>query len=165
MVIQRPVFLAQLCCLYVREPHSTFGFPRNMYKRKWRRSLCVCSIGCETPSAPDSQNLFPNPFLSRLAGEFSRLIVGQLADTEDDREDQSASAKNGSFVFWTEAPTDWVISNPDLLLEILDYVVHTLHDKPETIKECFVRRSKFRSADELKSWRETFLDLSTSPAH
>ena len=96
MVIQRPVFLAQLCCLYVREPHSTLGFPRNMYKRKWRRSLCVCSIGCETPSAPDSQNLFPNPFLSRLAGEFSRLIVGQLADTEDDREDQSASAKNGS---------------------------------------------------------------------
>ena len=71
------------------------------------------------------------------------------------------------------------MSNPYLPPEILDHIIDVIHDTPETLKKCclvsksWVPRTrkhlftdiKIRSADDLKSWNETFPDPSTSPAH
>jgi len=68
--------------------------------------------------------------------------------------------------------------NPYLLPEILDYVIDHLHDEPKSLKECclvsksWVPRTrkhlfadvKFRSADNLGSWKRTFPDPANSPA-
>ena len=69
--------------------------------------------------------------------------------------------------------------NTRLPQEILDHIVDLLHDKPETLKRCcLVSRSwvararkhlfadiRFRSVEDLRSWKKTFLDSAYSPAH
>ena len=69
--------------------------------------------------------------------------------------------------------------NPHLPPEILEYIVDLLHDKPETLKRCcLVSRSwvprarkhlfayiRFRSEDDLRSWKKTFLNSANSPAY
>jgi len=71
------------------------------------------------------------------------------------------------------------MSNPYLPPEILDHVVDLLHNEPEALKQCClvskswvprIRRHlfayiKFHSADDLGSWKRTFLDVANSPAY
>ena len=71
------------------------------------------------------------------------------------------------------------MSNPYLLPEIFDYTIDLLRDQPETLKECcLVSKSwiprtrkhlfaeiRFRSADNLVSWKKTFPDPANSPAY
>jgi len=67
---------------------------------------------------------------------------------------------------------------PRLPPKILDHVTDLLHDEPETLKQCcLVSKSwiprtrrhlfadiKFRSADDLVSWKKAFPDIANSPA-
>ena len=71
------------------------------------------------------------------------------------------------------------MSNQRLPPEILDYILDALHDEPKTLRDCCVvtkswiprarkhlfAEVKFSSPKDLKSWKETFPDPSTSPAH
>ena len=71
------------------------------------------------------------------------------------------------------------MSNPRLPVELLDHVVDLLHGKEDALRNCclvsksWIPRTRkhlfalieFRSPDDLKSWKETFPDPSTSPAH
>jgi len=71
------------------------------------------------------------------------------------------------------------MSNPPLPPEILDYIVDLLHDDSNPLKECclvskcWIPRTrkhlfahiKLKTAADLESWKETFPDPSTSPAH
>ena len=68
---------------------------------------------------------------------------------------------------------------PDLPPEILDYIIDLLHDHPEALRRCclasksWVSRTrkhlfvdvKFRSDNELDSWKKTFPDPMNSPAY
>jgi len=71
------------------------------------------------------------------------------------------------------------MSNPHLPQEILEYIVDLLHDKPETLKRCclvsklWVPRARkhlfadirFRSEDDLRSWKNAFLNSANSPGY
>ena len=71
------------------------------------------------------------------------------------------------------------MSNPRLPEELLDHIVDLLHDTEDALRNCcLVSKSwiprtrkhlfahiKIRYEDNLKSWKETFPDPSTSPAH
>lgn len=87
---------------------------------------------------------------------------------------QSASVKDGS-VSWAAT----TMSNLYLPEELLDHVVDLLHDTRDTLKSCslvskswiprtrkhlFARVGLHREAN-LQSWKNTFPDPSTSPAH
>ena len=55
-------------------------------------------------------------------------------------EGRCASAENGGFIFWTETAT----SNPYRPPEILDHIIDIIHDKPDTLKKCYlVSKSRF----------------------
>jgi len=68
---------------------------------------------------------------------------------------------------------------PRLPPETLDHLIDLLHNEPETLKQCclvsksWVPRTrthlfadiKFRSGDDLESWKKTFLDVTDSPAY
>ena len=83
--------------------------------------------------------------------------------------------QNGSLPSWLNS----TMPNAHLPLETLDYIVDLLHDEPEILERCYlISKSwiprtrkhlftdiKFQSADNLKSWKETFPDPLTSPAH
>jgi len=89
------------------------------------------------------------------------------ADTNDQRQ-------SGLNSILTQA----TLMNPYLPPEILDYIVDLLHGEPEALKECclvstsWVSRTRkhlfahirFRSADDLRSWKKTFQDVANSPA-
>ena len=76
---------------------------------------------------------------------------------------------------WTETTT----SGPYLPAELRDHVIDLLHDTEDTLRNCcLVSKSwiprtrkhlfadiRFQSADNLKSWKETFPDPLASPAH
>ena len=71
------------------------------------------------------------------------------------------------------------MSNPYLPPEILDCIVDLLHDDPDELKECCLTSKswiprirkhlfthvRFDTEADLESWKETFPDPSTSPAH
>jgi len=71
------------------------------------------------------------------------------------------------------------MSTPYLPPEMLDHIVDLLHDKPETLKKCclvsnsWVPRTRkhlfatvrFGTKEDLESWKETFPNPATSPAH
>ena len=70
------------------------------------------------------------------------------------------------------------MSDPPLPADVLDHIADHLHDKPETLKQCCLaskswipRTRKHLFADikldttrDLRSWKRTFPNLSTSPA-
>ena len=71
------------------------------------------------------------------------------------------------------------MSNPHLLLEILDHIVDVIHNRPETLKKCclvskswvprtqkhlFCRIGTF-SAEHLESWKKAFPGPSNSSAY
>ena len=82
---------------------------------------------------------------------------------------------NGSCILLAET----TMPNPYIPQEILDYIVDLLHDKPETLKRCcLVSKSwvpcarkhlfadiQFRTEDDLRSWKKTFLNSANSPAY
>ena len=71
------------------------------------------------------------------------------------------------------------MSDPHLPAELLDYVVDFLHDTADALRNCclvsksWITRTRqhlfasiqFETREELESWKETFPDPSTSPAH
>ena len=75
------------------------------------------------------------------------------------------------------APT--TMSNPDLAQELVDAIVDLLHDATDALKNCclvsksWIPRARkhlfanvlFRDAKDLQSWKTTFPNPSTSPAH
>jgi len=72
-----------------------------------------------------------------------------------------------------------MMPNPHLPLEILDYIVDTLHDEPKTLQNfCLVAKSwvprtrkhlfarvNFTHPKDLESWKQTFPDPSNTPAY
>ena len=70
------------------------------------------------------------------------------------------------------------MSNPDIPMEVLDHIVNLLHNEMDALKSCclasksWIPRTrkhlfadvKFRDTADMKAWRSTFLNPSTSPA-
>ena len=87
-------------------------------------------------------------------------------------EGRCASAENGGFIFWTETAT----SNPYRPPEILNYIIDIIHDRPETLRECYLvskswvprtQKQAFGtirtlSAEHLESRKKAFPDPSNS---
>ena len=108
----------------------------------------------------------------RVSG--GRSIGVTVVETEVAKE-QSVTDENGRFILLAEI----TMPNPRLPRETLDYITDLLYDELETLRECclvsksWVPRArkhlfadlKFRSTDDLDSWKKTFPDPSNSPAH
>ena len=91
---------------------------------------------------------------------------------------RQAGRQNGSFIRVLQAETT-MSNQPHLPPETLDYIVDLLHDEPETLERCcLVSKSwmprtrkhlfadiKFRSAQDVDSWKTAFPDPSNSSAY
>ena len=91
-------------------------------------------------------------------------------------EEESASAKNGTFSFLAET---MMSNHPSLLPEVFDYIIDHLHNNSKALRECsvvsksWVPRTRkhlfvhihFQTVNDLQLWKRAFPDPTNSPAY